>query len=572
MEEPILNIGDLAVHYADTETNAVHNVSFNLNAGESVGLIGESGSGKSSIALAIMGLSDKRACLSGSIRYKGINLTELSENELNFYRWRKIAIVFQNSLDILNPVLTVGEQISECIQKHLGEPKVSAMEKTERYLELVGLKAHWAKAYPHQLSGGMRQKTLIAMALSCEPEVLLIDEPTMALDSVSKQEIIELLLKLREEKGFSMLVISHELPVIAAMTSRVMVMYAGNILEKGGTEKLLKEPLHPYTRGLISSSPAINPYRDMWGIPGEIAITGEGQCPFYSRCNQHIEQCAHEHPVLKTVCDGRSVSCIRGGIVTILKGNSLTKQYKIKHKTISACFNCDVEIRSGEVCALIGESGSGKTTIAEILSGILNPDEGNVVFEGQTVYGNSATSKIGGIQIVFQDPLSSTNEYMTIEEIVREPLDIIKEGTKSERVSLVKDALKSVQLSYDDAFLKRRGFTLSGGQRQRVAVARALVLRPSLLIADEISAMLDSSTAANLLRLLKGLQNSEGFAMLYITHDLALAQKIADQVYIMQNGKIIEKGSVEDVMQNPKEEYTKLLLRGIGRIRTIKYS
>lgn len=565
MEEPILNICDLTVRYNSADINAVHNISFNLNAGESVGLIGESGSGKSSIALAIMGLSDKRACLSGSVRFKGTDLTGLSENELNLYRWRKIAIVFQNSLDVLNPVLTVGEQISECIQKHLGEPRASAMEKTERYLEMVGLNADWAKAYPHQFSGGMRQKALIAMALSCEPEVLLIDEPTMALDSVSKQEIIELLLKLREEKGFSMLVISHELPVIAAMTSRVLVMYAGNILEEGGTEKLLKEPLHPYTRGLISSSPAINPYRDMWGIPGEIVITGEGQCPFYSRCNQRIEQCAHEHPMLENVCGGRRVSCIRGGIVTVLKGYALTKQYKVKHKMITACSNCNIEIKSGEVCALIGESGSGKTTMAEILSGILNPDEGNVVFEGQTVWGNSATSKIGGIQIVFQDPLSSTNEHLTIEEIVREPLDIIKEGIKSERVSSAKDALKSVQLPYDEAFLKRRGFTLSGGQRQRVAVARALVMRPSLLIADEISAMLDPSTAANLLRLLKGLQNTEGFAMLYITHDLALAQKIADKVYVMHNGQIIENGPVEDVMQNPKEDYTKLLLRGIGR-------
>lgn len=571
MENPILNIHNLTVRYGDTDTNAVHNVSLNLGAGESVGLIGESGSGKSSIALAIMGLSHKRACLSGSIRFKGTDLTELSEDELNLYRWKKIAIVFQNSLDILNPVLTVGEQIAECIQKHLCEPKVSAMEKAEHYLEMVGLKVHWAKAYPHQLSGGMRQKVLIAMALSCEPEVLLVDEPTMALDSVSKQEIIELLLKLQEEKGFSMLVISHELPVIAAMTTRVLVMYAGNIMEEGGTEALLKEPLHPYTRGLISSSPAINPYRDMWGIPGEIIITGEEQCPFYSRCKQHIEQCIHEHPALKPVCDGRSVSCIRGGIVTILKGNALSKHYKVKHKKFPACSNCDIEIRSGEVCALIGESGSGKTTMAEVLSGILNPDEGNVIFEGQAVCGNSMTSKIGGIQIVFQDPLSSTNEHMTIEEIVREPLDIIKEGTKSERIFFVKNALKSVQLSYDDSFLKRRAFTLSGGQRQRVAVARALVMRPSLLIADEISAMLDPSTAANLLRLLKGLQNTEGFAMLYITHDLALAQKISDKVYVMRNGKIIEKGSVEDVMQNPKEEYTKLLLRGIGKICTIKY-
>lgn len=566
MEEAILQIRGLTVRYPETESSAVHQVNLTLKQGESVGLIGESGSGKSSLALAVMGLSNQRASVGGSILFQGTELAGMPENELNRYRWDKIAIVFQNSLDVLNPVLTIGEQISESIRNHLGEPKAAAAKKTERYLEMVGLQAHWSKAYPHQLSGGMRQKALIAMALCCEPDVLLVDEPTMALDAVSKQEIIHLLLRLREEKGFSMLVISHELPVIAALTSRILVMYSGNILEESPTEKLLKNPLHPYTRGLVSSSPAVNPYRDMWGIPGEISIAGENQCPFYSRCNQRIEPCTHEHPVLKTVCEGRRVACLRGGIVTVLKGKGLTKRYKIRHKTISACFNCDMEIRSGEVCALIGQSGSGKTTMAEILSGIVEPDKGTVIFDGQKVRGNSATSQIGGIQIVFQDPMSSTNEQMTIEELVREPLDIIKEGTKAERAARIKDALKNVQLPCDEAFLKRRGFALSGGQRQRVAVARALVMRPKILIADEISAMLDPSTAANLLRLLKGLQNSEGFAMLYITHDLSLAQKIADQIYVMQNGEIIERGAVQDVMGNPKEEYTRLLLSGIGAL------
>ena len=566
MEEPILNIRDLTVRYAGADTNAVHNVSLNLTPGESVGLIGESGSGKSSLALAVMALLGKQTHIDGSITFKGDDLTKLPDKAMDSYRWNKIAIVFQNSLDVFNPVLTIGEQIAEGIRRHLGDSKASALEKAERYLALVGLEASWAKAYPHQLSGGMRQKVLIAMALSCQPEVLLVDEPTMALDSVSKQEIIDLLLRLRNEKGFAMLVISHELPVISAMTSRVLVMYSGNILEEGPTETLLKNPLHPYTRGLIYASPAINPYRDMWGIPGEIENTGEGLCPFYSRCNQRIDHCAQAHPILKMMRDGRRVSCLRGGIVTLLNGNGLSKSYSVKDKTIDACCECDIEIRAGEVCALIGESGSGKTTVAEILSGIISPDEGAVVFNGQTVSGNTATSKIGGIQIVFQDPLSATNEHLTIEEIVREPLDILKEGTTAERACHVKTSLKNVQLPYDDAFLKRRGFMLSGGQRQRVAVARALVMRPKLLVADEISAMLDPSTAANLLRLLKGLQNAEGFAMLYITHDLALAQKISDKVYVMRRGKIIERGPVEDVLKNPREDYTKLLLRGIGNI------
>lgn len=566
MDEPILQISNLNVRYHGGESNAVHNVSLTLRAGESVGIIGESGSGKSTLSLAVMGLLKKQTDINGSIKFKDVELTEFSEREWNSYRWSKIAVVFQNSLDVFNPVLTIGEQIAECIKKHLCISKTAAMAKAEAYLEMVGLEASWAKAYPHQLSGGMRQKSLIAMALSCEPEVILIDEPTMALDSVSKQEIVQLLMRLRGEKGFTMLIISHELPVIAAMTSRVLVMYSGNILEEGATKELLKNPLHPYTRGLIYSSPAVNPYRDMWGIPGEIEILSEEQCPFYSRCNQRIERCSHEHPVLKTVFNSRRVSCIRGGIITMLTGSDITKSYKVKDKTIAACSNCNIEVRAGEVCALIGESGSGKTTIAEILSGILKAEIGEAVFEGQIVYGNNATSRIGGIQIVFQDPLSATNERLTIEEIVREPLDVIKEGTKSERICSVKSSLKNVQLPYDDSFLKRRGFMLSGGQRQRVAIARALVMRPKLLIADEISAMLDPSTAANILRNLKELQNVDGFAMLYITHDISLAQKIADKIYVMRKGKIIEQGPVEDVFRNPKEEYTRLLICGVGAI------
>lgn len=566
MEKPILNIRSLTVRYAGADTNTIHNVGLELNVRESVGLIGESGSGKSYLALSVMGLLDRRARAEGEILFKGVNLTKLSEKELDGYRWKKIAIVFQNSLDVLNPVLTVGEQIAEGIQRHMGFDRRSALEKTEQYLELVGLETSWAQAYPHQLSGGMRQKVLIAMALSCEPEVLLVDEPTMALDSVAKREIIQLLLSLRDEKGFSMLVISHELPVIAALTSRVLVMYSGNILEEGETEALLKDPLHPYTRGLIYSSPAVNPYRDMWGIPGEIAAEEEGLCPFFSRCSQRIDACAQLHPRLKTNREGRRVSCLRGGIVTLLRGSGLTKCYSVKDKFIEACIDCDLEIRAGEVCALIGESGSGKTTMAEILSGILAPDDGEVVFDGERVAGNSETSKIGGIQIAFQDPFSATNERLTIGDIVQEPLNILGEERKEARSARVKTALRNVQLPYDDAFLKRPGFTLSGGQRQRIAVARALVMRPRLLIADEISAMLDPSTAANLLRLLKGLQNAEGFAKLYITHDLALAQKISDKVYVMHRGRIIEHGPVEDVVRAPREAYTKLLLRGLGSV------
>ena len=557
-----LIISNLYVRYKqEAAINAVHNVGFHLKSGESLGIVGESGSGKSTLAMTIMGLLDSRTDTDGSIKLDGVELLTLSERERDSYRWSNIAIAFQNSLDVLNPVMTVDEQIIECIVKHTEQTKKQACEKTKTLLEQVGLDVMWHQAYPHQLSGGMRQKVLIAMALSCDPQILIVDEPTMALDSVSKQEIIRLLIRLRNSIGFSMIVISHELPVIAALTSRVLVMYTGNVVEVGDTKELLNEPCHPYTRGLIYSSPAVHPYRDMWGIPGEIRITEKNQCPFYSRCNQRLDSCLCQHPVLEEAFKGRQVACLRGGIVTLLTATNLDKIYQHKNSVTHACRGCNIHIKAGEIVALIGQSGSGKTTLAGILSGIVPADHGHIYFEGRRISGNSETAKTGGIQMVFQDPLSATNENLSIEEIIREPLDIIREGSMADRTTKVKTALEQVQLPYGDSFLKRKGHSLSGGQRQRIAIARALVMNPKLMIADEISSMLDPSSAANLLRLLKGLQNVRGFSMLYITHDIALARKISDTAYVMNSGQIVESGSASKVLHNPENPYTQKLLQ-----------
>lgn len=558
----VLEIDKVSVSY-DQKKDAVHNVSLSVDLGESIGIIGESGSGKSTLALSVMGLLKQKTHVTGNIQYRKKNLFALPEREMESVRWNKIAIVFQNSLDVLNPVMSVGSQIAEAILRHTSAGKKEAMERTKKLLAMVDLDASWYDAYAHQLSGGMRQKILIAMALSCNPEILIADEPTMALDAAAKSETVKLLKKLKKEHGFSLIVISHELPVIAALTDSSMVMYMGNIMEMGKTADILNQPLHPYTRGLIYASPSIHPMRDMWGIPGEIFIENQHQCPFYSRCTQRIEKCLHENPSLKRIKDGRYAACLRGGVVTILEAVGIYKSYQLKKQEISACKSCNVQIKSGEVVSLIGESGSGKTTLAKILSGMERADRGEVRFEGRNVSGNSETSKKNGIQMVFQDPFSATNEQLTILEIVQEALDILKSGSKEQRLTEVKKALLSVQLPYDDAFLKRKGHTLSGGQRQRAAIARALVMNPKLLIADEISSMLDPSSAANILRLLKGLQNQHGFAMLYITHDIALAQKISDMIYVMKNGKIIEQGAASEIMKNPKESYTQMLLSGI---------
>lgn len=565
MSASVLRIENLSVNYNPSKgIHAVYDVAFTLKPAESVGLIGESGSGKSSLALALMGLVQDKAKVGGVIQYGNSRLDRLREAEWGAYRWSRIAIVFQNSLDVFNPVMTIAEQISECIKRHTALCSGEIRERTASLLAMSGLDPDWGKAYPHQLSGGMRQKALIAMALSCDPEVLIVDEPTMALDAVAKAEILALLQRLQAEKHFSLLVISHELPVIAQLTSRIMVMYSGNILEEGPTQDVLKNPQHPYTRGLINASPAINPFRDMWGIPGETRTAQEDMCPFSGRCNQEITACRSCHPLLQEVGPDRKVACLRGGIITLLQGSGLYKTYRVKGRAIEACHNCSIQVRAGEVAALIGESGSGKTSLAEILAGFLTADRGEVLFEGRQISGNSETARKGGMQIVFQDPTTAINERFTVEEAVREPLDILRDTTMEQRRLAVRTALRHAHLPYDDEFLAGRCFALSGGQRQRVALARSLVMEPKLLIADEISAMLDPSTGANILRLLKGLQNQYGFAMLYITHDLALAQKIADKIYVMRHGVIIEHGAVGDVFFNPHHDYTKDLLRHAG--------
>ena len=562
MENVIVKLENVSVHYNQQKEKypAVNAVNLKLIQGDSLGIIGESGSGKTSLAMALMGLLNKPTQVEGKIFYKDMDLNSLKEKEKNRFRWNKIAIVFQNSLEVLNPVLTIYEQILECIFRHTHLTTEEANKKVLQLLTLVGLSPTWRGYYPHQLSGGMRQRVLIAMALSCDPEVLIVDEPTTALDALSKKEIIALLLTLQTQKKFSMIVISHEMHTIASLTSKMAVMYAGNIVEMGFTKEILKHPMHTYTRGLIYASPEMNPYRDLWGIPGEAGQIYERHCPFYARCSQKVDICKTNIPKLSYVAIERKVACNRGGITTLLNAKDICKQYIFKGQKIIACNDCKIHVRTGEVVALIGESGSGKTTLASVLSGCLASDRGEVIFEGEKVQGNSATSRKHGVQIVFQDPFSAVNEHLTIEQAIREPLDIIKLETKEQRHISVLQALKDLQLPISDGFLQRKCYMLSGGQRQRVALARSLVMAPKLLIADEISAMLDPSTQANILRLLKGLQNERGFAMLYITHDLALVKKIADRVYVMHEGNIIENGTAMEVFRFPKARYTRMLV------------
>jgi peptide/nickel transport system ATP-binding protein len=346
-------------------------------------------------------------------------------------------------------------------------------------------------------------------------------------------------------------------------------MYRGRIVEEGPTGTMLSLPLHPYTRGLVHASPDINPWRDMWGIPEESEtsefsesseFSGNGGCPFVSRCCQKTDICQTRVPSLEPAAPERRVSCNRGGIVTLLQGTGIHKHFGVNGTSVRACQDCCIRVRSGEAAVLIGESGSGKTTLANILSGILNPDRGDIRFNGEPVVRSRASRRKKGMQIIFQDPYSAINANLGVEQAIREPLDILGQDLPEHKTASVIRALQQVGLPVDDHFRRRKCHTLSGGQRQRIAIARALVMDPAILIADEISAMLDPSTQANILRLLKGLQNHHGFAMLYITHDLAVAQKIADWVYVMNHGKIVEQGDARQIFTNPAHPYTRKLV------------
>jgi peptide/nickel transport system ATP-binding protein len=562
----LLEVKNLKCEYisARSHVRALDGVCFGLEKGEIIGIVGESGSGKTTMALGIMGLLPDSAKVSGTVLFKEKNLASMTGPEKDRIRWKEMAMVFQNGLEVLNPVMKVGQQVCEPMIKHMGLSKKEADIRCAELFDMIGLDPIWTDAYPHQLSGGMRQRAMIAMALSCDPELLILDEITSALDAFARKEIRDLLLDLQKKHGYGMIIISHDITFVSSMASRLMVLYSGMAVETGPTRDVVNAPGHPYTRGLVNSTPDIFIYRDMWGIPGEPSSGLHGGCPFYARCTQPVDACLRSVPELKA-CSGREIACHRGGIATLLKATGLVFDYLMPDgRKISAVDHVDLDVREGEVFALVGQTGSGKSTLAHLLAGVMEPAGGDFEFRGTKLNGNGKKkgngSRFGGVQIVFQDPFNSTSSRFTVMDAVREPLDINGIGTPEERTNMVGEALATVRLPQTGDFLARYCGELSGGQRQRVALARALVMRPKLLIADEITSALDVSTAANVLRLLKGLQNQQGFAMIYISHDLTLTLKIADRIAVMDAGKIVETGNAHDVMLTPREDYTKRLV------------
>lgn len=555
-KDNILTIENLNIFYNE-KIHAVDNFNLEVERGTALGVIGESGSGKTSLLKSIMGLIRENAKVTGNIKYNGKELVGLSEKECIDYRWTDISIVFQNSARVLNPKLTIESQLMEVLNRSKTMTKEEKIFRIEELFNKMDLDIKWLKSYPLSLSGGMIQKVLIIMAMLLEPPLILVDEPTTAIESIGKNKIIENLQILKDE-NISMLVVSHDLNLIEKLCDNIAVTYEGKILEKNNVYCALKKPRHPYTRDLIMSSADVNPYRDLWGISRNTDIKSNG-CPYYNSCTQRIDECLKK---FNTISDEVGNSCIRGGIVELMNCKNLSKTFNSGKKKVDAIKNISISIDHGEVVGIIGKSGSGKTTLGNILSGLSEHYNGEITINKEEFKIDKITSNLHGVQMVFQDPSSAINPMFTVREAILEPILINKiyDAEKSERE--LDKYLEAVDLyRYDLKNSKMR--ELSGGQIQRVAIARALIMKPKLLIADEITASLDISNKVNIMRILKGLQNKEGFSLVYITHDLRLAQKVADRILVMNYGEVIESALTRDLFENPKAEYTKELINSM---------
>ncbi len=543
----MLSIKDLKVSFG--KTPILRGVDLHLERGDCLALVGESGAGKTTLGLTIMGLAKGSA--TGEISFQEKNLLAISEDELRDLRGRKMAMVFQNVEDALDPVQRIKDQIAEAILVHRSISAKNAGDEAAMHLLCVGLNGEKGRLYPHQLSGGEKQRVLIAMALVNDPDLLILDEPTASLDALTKAEIIRLFQS--AIMGRICIVITHDLSLAAALAEKVAVLYAGRIMEMGRTEDLLRNPRHPYTRGLIRSYPAMTATKDLQGILGQM-VHGLPGCPFHERCTQRIDICSRQVP-MQLEKDGRIIACHRGGIVPLLEIENLSLAFG----SYSALSDVFITLYEGETLALVGESGSGKTTLSKVIMGLYEADTGAVILEGRRV--NKRDSAFySRVQMIFQNPKESVSHRMNVLDAVLEPLQVQRKGSLEGQQHRAKEVLGMVELPVEDDFLKRYPHELSGGEVQRVAIARALALGPKLLIADEPTSALDPSVQAKILKLLMNLQDKMGLAMIFITHDIALARKISDRMAVMHKGRIVEVGATNEILSHPEHPYTRRLV------------
>jgi peptide/nickel transport system ATP-binding protein len=563
---PLLAVSDLRVRY-EGGVDALRGVDLTLDPGERLAIIGESGAGKSTLAQSLVGLIQPPAA-SGSIRLDGQELVGAGEDLLRSLRWETVAIALQGAP--FNPVVTVGAQIAEPLRRRAGLERRAAEARSAELAEEVLLDPRKLERYPHELSGGERRRAMIAMALALDPKLLILDEPVAGLDPLTRERLVEQIGQLARERGFAMVVISHDLPAAIALARRTVVLYAGQAMEAGASEAVIDDPAHPYTWALVRAYPMMNTTKDLHPIRGSSPGSRNvpGGCPFHPRCTQAGDVCVERRPGLEE-SRGRRVACHFGGVLELLTASGLSLSYGSGSKQVAALVSASLAVRHGEAVGIVGASGSGKTTLARIITGHLEPDAGTVVLGGESLSaswrrGERATRR--AIQLVMQDPLDALSPRLTVEELIREPMDVAGEDRKAAAV-VVAELLEAVGLPASEGFRGERTHALSGGELQRISLARALAARPKLIVADEPTSMLDASEQARLLVILRQLQVERGLALVLVSHDIAVVRKVTDRTVVLDGGRVVEQGPTALVCTTPSSEAGRRLVgaASVGR-------
>ncbi|WP_406254563.1 dipeptide ABC transporter ATP-binding protein [Streptomyces chartreusis] len=538
--EDLVEVSDLTVDFGDLR--AVDGLSFRLARGAALALVGESGSGKSTVASALLGLHrGTGARVGGSIDVAGVDVQGASDDELRRLRGAKAAMVFQDPLSSLDPYYAIGDQIAEVYRVHTRASRRAARARAVEVLDRVGIPdaARRSRSRPHEFSGGMRQRALIAMALACEPDLLIADEPTTALDVTVQAQILDLLHTLREETGMGLLLVTHDVGVAAESVDEVLVMRHGRVVEHGPVAEVLGAPARSYTRELLGAVPRVDAPREVGGAKAglDAEVVSEGEA------------------VPGGVGTGGAGPGGTGSEV-VLAATGLRREFGRGKRAFTAVDDVSLTVRRGETLGIVGESGSGKTTLGRMLVGLLEPTAGEVRHEGHARVGVDPA-----VQMVFQDPVSSLNPRRTVGESIADPLRARGEREEGRVRGRVRELLERVGL--EGAHYDRYPHEFSGGQRQRVGIARALAADPRVIVCDEPVSALDVTTQAQVVALLGELQRELGLALVFVAHDLAVVRQVSDRVAVMRRGRIVEEGPADEVYDNPQDPYTKQLLAAV---------
>ena len=581
---PAIVVEGLRLNLAGTPIDIVDDVTFSIAPGEVLGLVGESGSGKTTVGLALLGHCRRGVEVgAGSIRVGDTDVLALRGVERRKLRGGIVSYVPQDPAASLNPALRIGTQLRETLEVHdYGENNAARTERLTEMMREVLLPddPKFLKRYPHELSGGQQQRVGLAMAFACRPRVIVLDEPTTGLDVTTQAHVLGTVKELTDLHRAAALYVSHDLAVVATVAARVAVMYAGRIVEIGPSDQLFQASAHPYTRRLIAAIPHISGKRQLAGIPGRAPSPGSrpAGCHFAPRCGWRIDGCTAELPPLAPVGEAHAVRCIRAAEVradTALPSGATLPDSQVAAKSAvlslrdvnvgysgrTVVHDITLDIAPEECVALVGESGSGKTTLARAISGLHHERQGEIVLGGVPLAASSrgrSRDQRRTIQYIFQNPYGSLNPRRTVGQIVRQPVELFGTYTGREADARVGEMLERVSLTA--GFAERYPDQLSGGERQRVAIARALICEPSLLVCDEVTSALDVSVQAAIVDLLAALQRDFGLSMLFVTHNLPLVRSIAQRVAVMNKGRIVELGSVDTVLLEPEDGYTRALL------------